>query len=158
MHSYRCAGYRHRSPRSRRLMFRPVHASGPCGLADLSGRRGRFRSEVSRTVLRPTSSFRCLARPSLPDFLGAVMRSSSSPLVAFAHRRNRWMSSPLFAVAYSPCQLRSFPVSFSVVGPYSTQSAMKMSVCLGFCGSRFDAQTSFLPSGENMGKESKVLL
>ena len=41
---------------------------------------------------------------------------------------------------------------------YSTQSAMKMSVSCGFCGLRFEAQTSFFPSGENMGKLSKTVL
>ena len=41
---------------------------------------------------------------------------------------------------------------------HSTQSAMKMSVWCRFCGLRFDAQDNFLPSGENMGKLSNVVL
>ena len=41
---------------------------------------------------------------------------------------------------------------------HSAQSAMKISVSRGFCGLRFEAKASFLPSGENMGKLSKLLL
>src|SRR5574337_1276577 len=41
---------------------------------------------------------------------------------------------------------------------YCFQSAMKISVSCGFIGFRFEAQTSFRPSGENMGKLSKTLL
>ena len=39
---------------------------------------------------------------------------------------------------------------------YSTQSAMKMFVSPRVLALRFEAKTSFLPSGVNIGKPSKV--
>src|SRR5215467_11175113 len=44
------------------------------------------------------------------------------------------------------------------IGHYSTQSAMKTFVSPCFAECLFDAKTSFLPSGENIGKPSKVSL
>ncbi len=44
---------------------------------------------------------------------------------------------------------------FSGVSDYGAQSAMKMLVSCGALALRFDAQTSFFPSGLNMGKPSK---
>ncbi len=41
------------------------------------------------------------------------------------------------------------------VSDYGTQSAMKILVSCGALALRFDAQTSFFPSGLNMGKPSK---
>ena len=73
--------------------------------------------------------------------------------------------SPCHPVSVSPCRFFSPRVGSSLpVSPrprvrrYSSQSAMKMSVWRGLSGFRFDAQTSFFPSDENKGKESKVLL
>jgi hypothetical protein len=40
-------------------------------------------------------------------------------------------------------------------GPYSTQSTTNRFVSPGFLPPRFEAKTSFLPSGENIGKPSK---
>ncbi len=44
------------------------------------------------------------------------------------------------------------------VSHHHTQSAMKMFVSPGFFAFRFDAKTNFFPSGENIGKPSKVSL
>jgi hypothetical protein len=46
----------------------------------------------------------------------------------------------------------------SHIGTYGAQSPMKMFVSCGALALRFDAHTSFLPSGENMGKPSKPSL
>ena len=68
---------------------------------------------------------------------------------------------PRVSLDLSPCRFFSPRVTPSPrprVRRYSSQSAMKMSVWRGLSGFRFDAQTSFFPSDENKGKESKVLL
>jgi len=44
------------------------------------------------------------------------------------------------------------------IGHHSTQSAMKTFVSPWVLALRFEAKTNFLPSGENIGKPSKVSL
>src|SRR5690606_8587756 len=67
---------------------------------------------------------------------------------AETHRTDRQESSRTHAP-------RSWLLASAFIATQSTQSAMKTFVSPGVAELRFDAKTSFLPSGENIGKPSK---